>query len=470
MVKLQASSLQASIKDGVSHAVMMGAGETYLGPFGIFLRATTMQVGLLATLPQLFGAFMQFVSAKAMPRFSSRRKTVFWGVLVQACLWIPMALLPFFFGKGSLSVVCLIGLVALYHGANGFIVPVWNSLIGDLVPLETRGRYFGNRSRLTGMSTFIALFAAGIILYVFEKNQAVSIGFLVIFLMAFLARLNSARWIAKHDDPELRILPEQSFTFRQFLRRSPNSNFAKFVLYVGAIRLAVSVSAPYFALYMLRDLKFSYVAFTVVTAVSTTVQFLTFRYWGDLSDRFGNKKILSVCGWGVAFAPMLWIVSPNILYLSCIQVYAGFVWAGFNLASANFIFDAVTPPKRALCVAYQGLIHGVCVLVGSVAGAYMAMILPKSFSLAGMVWAPVSVLPVIFVISGILRLISSSLLLHKFKEVRPVEAIRGRKLFFRISQIKPIAGATFNLFTGIFREHKANGTEKRGKSSKQDED
>ena len=151
---------------------------------------------------------MQFVGAKAMPRFPSRRKTVFWGVLVQARLWILMALLPFFFGKSTLSVVLLIGLVALYHGANGVIVPVWNSLIGDLVPLETRGRYFGNRNRLTGMSTFIALFAAGIILHVFEKNQAVSMGFLVIFLVAFLFRLNSARWIAKHDDPELRILPE----------------------------------------------------------------------------------------------------------------------------------------------------------------------------------------------------------------------------------------------------------------------
>jgi hypothetical protein len=52
-------SVRAAVRDGVSHAVMMGAGETYLGPFGIFLRASTLQVGLLAALPQLFGAMMQ---------------------------------------------------------------------------------------------------------------------------------------------------------------------------------------------------------------------------------------------------------------------------------------------------------------------------------------------------------------------------------------------------------------------------
>ena len=44
-------ALKAAIKDGVSHAVMMGSGETYLGPFGIFLHASTLQVGLLASLP-----------------------------------------------------------------------------------------------------------------------------------------------------------------------------------------------------------------------------------------------------------------------------------------------------------------------------------------------------------------------------------------------------------------------------------
>ena len=44
-------TLRASVRDGASHAVMLGCGETYFGPFGIFLLAGTLQVGLLATLP-----------------------------------------------------------------------------------------------------------------------------------------------------------------------------------------------------------------------------------------------------------------------------------------------------------------------------------------------------------------------------------------------------------------------------------
>ncbi len=458
-------SMRASLDDGISHAVMMGAGENYLGPFGIFLRASTLQVGLLATLPQLFGAVMQWVGAQKMDRLRSRRRAILTGATTQALTFIPMALLSFLFEKNALSILCLLVLLMIYHGANGTVVPVWNSLIGDLVPADIRGRFFGHRNRLTGISTFVALLLAGFILHVFERAGLSKAGFLIIFSVAFLARLNSVRWLSKYDDPEFRVSAEQTFTFGQFLKRSPHSNFAKFVFFFATINFGVAFSAPYFALYMLRDLRFSYIDFTVVTGVATMAQFLTFRYWGGLSDRFGNKKILNVCGWGVGFVPILWLVSPHMFYLMVIQVYGGLVWAGFSLAAANFIFDAVTPPKRARCVAYQGLVNAVFVVVGSLAGGYAAGHLPQSLSLGPWTWRPPFMLPVIFLISGLLRLIAAGIFLRKFKEVRPVEPIHYRELIFRVSHIKPIAGATFSLFTGLFREHKKVIREEEGKKA-----
>ena len=83
-------SLEASVRDGVSYAVMMGSAETYFGPFGIFLQATTLQVGLLASLPQLFAAIMQWAGAINMDRIKSRRRFVLNGAFVQALTLIPM--------------------------------------------------------------------------------------------------------------------------------------------------------------------------------------------------------------------------------------------------------------------------------------------------------------------------------------------------------------------------------------------
>lgn len=454
-------SMRASINDGMSHAVMMGCGETYFNVFSIFLKATTLQVGLISTLPQFIGAVMQWAGAINLDRIKSRRRVVMTGALIQALTFLPIALLPFFSENRYWSIILLLLFVIVYHGANGAGVPAWNSLIGDLIHPNERGRFFGKRNTLTGLNSFIALTLSGMILHIFEQQGNSGTGYLIIFMIACFARLYSVRWLSRYDDPPLDVTSEQVFTFRQFIKRSPHSNFAKFVFFVALINLGVSFSGPYFALYMLRDLKFDYMSFTVVIATSNITQFLTFRFWGGISDLFGNKKILNLCGWGMAVIPVLWLVSAKMFYLILIQIYGGIIWSGFNLAIANFLFDAVTPPKRARCVAYQGLMNGFAVLIGSLLGGVTAGHLPGSISIGPFVWHPVSMLLMVFLISGIIRFIAAYIFLRKFKEVRDVEPIGHGELIFRISHLKPIAGATFSLTTGLFRKQKKNKSDRQ---------
>lgn len=458
-MKRQEETLKPSVRDGISHAVMLGAGETYLGAFGIFLQATTMQIGLLAALPLVFEAIAQWIGALTMDRFRSRRAfIVFWAVF-QAILWLPVALLPFLFGPGSVAAVSLICLVTLNHIASGFIHPVWSSLMGDLVPIELRGSFFGHRNRLTGMSSFISLLLAGSVLHLFKDAGHAAAGFLVVFLAAMVARFSSAGWLRRYDDPPYHVQPEEVFSFWQFLRRAPHSNFAKFTFFFGITNCAVSFSSPYFALYMLRDLQFSYLEFTAISSVATMFQFLTFRYWGGISDRFGNKKILNICSWGIGIVPLCWLFSTDILYICLVQIYAGLVWAGFNLAAANFIYDACSPPKRARCVAYRGIVNSVFVLAGSMAGGLTVKLLPPSFFLGP--WHFAHSLLFIFLLSGLLRLATAAFCLKLFHEVRDVEPIRSRELVFRITHIKPIAGATFNIMTYFFRDPKQQKRKKK---------
>lgn len=444
-------ALRSSVRDGISHAVMLGAGESYLGAFGIFLQATTMQIGLLATLPLVFEAIAQWISALTLDRYRSRRAIIVAWAVFQAILWMPIGLLPFLFGTGSVAAVSLICLVTLNHIASGFIHPVWSSLMGDLVPVEQRGRFFGSRNRLTGMSSFISLLLAGSMLHLFKGAGFAALGFLAVFTAAMIARFSSAGWLHRYNDPPYHVQPEEVFSFWQFLRRSRRSNFAKFVFFFSVTNFAVSVSSPYFALYMLRDLRFTYLEFTVISCVATVFQFLTFRYWGGISDRFGNKKILNVCSWGICFVPFCWLASTNIVYICLIQVYAGVVWAGFNLAAANFIFDACSPPKRARCVAYRGIVNSIFVLGGSMVGGLTVKLLPTSFFLGPYHFS--HALLFIFLLSGVLRLAAAAFFLRIFREVRDVEPIRSRELVFRLTHIKPIAGATFNLMTYFFRDH-----------------
>jgi MFS family permease len=195
--------------------------------------------------------------------------------------------------------------------------------------------------------------------------------------------------------------------------------------------------------------NFTYAQFTLTSLTFIITQFLTMRYWGKLSDRFGSKKILAITGWLVSFVPISWVLSSNFYWILLFtQVFAGFAWGGFSLASGNFIFDAVSPPKRARCVAYYSLFSNVGLFIGANFGGWLSTYLPKELILFGWHIALVSSLLWLFLISSLLRLFITAVFIPHIREVREVEAIPTWELIFQISHIKPLIGPIFEIFTG----------------------
>ena len=68
-------SLQHSLKDAGAFAVMAGFGETYVSAFALFLRASTAQIGWLASIPPLLASIAQLLSAW-LGRNPGRRKKI----------------------------------------------------------------------------------------------------------------------------------------------------------------------------------------------------------------------------------------------------------------------------------------------------------------------------------------------------------------------------------------------------------
>ena len=217
-------------------------------------------------------------------------------------------------------------------------------------------------------------------------------------------------------EPPYIVQEKDRFSLWDFIRRYPDSNFARFTFYTAIIRMCACTAGPYFAIYMMRDLKFSYIEFTVVTIVAEITRAVAMPYWGKLSDRIGNKMIIKFTGIGVSIVPFVWLIYPSIWCVLIAEAYSGIVWAGFELATGNFLFDSVTPQKRARCSAYYNLLNGYGVFVGAIVGGLLADKLPSSVSLLGNRIDLLSSLQIIIFGSGILRLVSSVLLISTFKQ------------------------------------------------------
>lgn len=441
---LETQSSKSLVKEGACDAVKIGAAETYFSPLGVFLGATPLQIGALATLPPFLGAIFQLFGMRLSERSASRRTTVLSLIRVQSLVCLPIAALPVLLGQGWMASALLIVLVTLYHITIGLIAPIWNSLAGDIIPPASRGEFFGYRNKWMAILTFSAVLLGGQVLHQCTALGVTAWGYAGIVLLAALARFCSSVPMRAVSDPQLHVPLESKFSFWQFVSRARQSNFVKFVVFVSFMNFATAISGPYFAMYMLQDLHFSYHQYTMVVSTVVLAQFVVMRSWGAVSDQFGNRRIMLVCGTLVSINPMLWLISSKLWFVLLIQLYSGIFWAGFNLAAANFVFDAVTPQKRARCIAYQAIINGLFVLSGSLLGGVLATSMPFSWS-ASLAWlVEPSRFLALFVFSGVLRVVAVAWLLPRFREVRDVAHIPGHEMVIRITALRPLFGATFS--------------------------
>jgi len=413
-------TLNLSIKEGSAAAFMTGSGESYITPYALALNASNSQIGLLTSLSGLFGPISQIFGSKSMYKYS-RRKLITTAVFLQATMWLIILGLGILYFNGIITnsaVPLLIFLYSLYAIVGAFGGPAWFSLMGDLVPEEKRGKYFSKRNKITGAVSMIVMLAAAFILDFTKEKNLVIFGFAIVFGIACIGRYVSAYLLSKHYYPRVEIKKKKYFSFIQFIKKAPSNNFGKFVIFVGLITLATNFAGPFFAVYMLKDLGYSYTWFTIINLSSALFTILSMSLWGKIGDRYGNRKLLKIGSIFVPLAPLPWLISGNLIFLIfTAQFISGVGWGAFNFAASNFIYDSVSRHRRGICVAYYNIINGFGVFVGAVLGGLFAQYVHISF---------MNIFLLIFLISAIARAIIVLILLPKIKEVRNIEHVSDK--------------------------------------------
>jgi len=421
MNALTRKSLKYSLWDGIFASIMVGCSETFIVPYALALSAGPALVGILAALPNLAGAALQAYSPRLSEGLGSRKTLIVSSVFIHALIWIPVIAIPYIITDHRAVYLILFYTALVAVGLLSF--PPWSSIMADYVPHDQRGKVFGWRNRIFGITNISSMLAAGLILQVFKNRLNAPIaGFTIIFAAAFAARLASCYFLTKMHEPPLAVSAEHRFTVFDFLKRIRRSNFGRFVIFVAAINFAVFMSAPFFAVYMLKELHFSYLTYTIITMMSTLTIFTMMRVWGSHADHVGNRRVLRLTSYFLPVIPVLWLFSRSVPYLIAIQIFSGFFWAGFNMSASNFMYDAVTPEKRMRCIAYFNVVNGIAAFAGAASGGLLANSLPPVFG---------SRLLALFVLSGLIRLAASPIC-STIREVRQVKQVSNLELFYSI--------------------------------------
>jgi len=428
-----------SIAEGSFNGITEGVGRRYITPYAISLGANNIQIGFLSSLPLLLGNFTQLLTLRLMRKFS-RKKIIMIGAFIEALMWLPIIALGFLMVfinlKSDLASVLLIIIYSILMIHGTITVPAWSSWMKDLVT-EKSGAYFAMRTRIIELITLTSILIAGFVLDFFRGNK-VFFGFAILFAVAFIARLVSVSFFKNKYEPHFKHREEHHFTLFDFIKKMLNNNFGRFVLFVSLMSVAVWIASPFFAVYMLKELNLSYANYTLIVVASSLTSILFFPFWGKFSDLYGNLKVLKICSWLICLIPLLWLPSvfliksnPGFLvpYLIAVEALSGACWAGYNLSSSNFVYDAVTREKMAHCFTYFNILRSIGFFIGSLAGGLIL-----TFSITLFILTPILVA---FLLSGVLRILINILLMNKVREVREVKILKKQDVLEKLNNMYP---------------------------------
>jgi len=420
--ELRARAREISVKEGIFASVQSGFGDSYMSAYAISLNASNIHMAMLSSFSGLLGPVFQFVGSRLMEKYS-RKHIILKTVLLQALMWLPILSLGILFWLGiwqSALPLILIFFFSLYVIFGSLGAPAWFSWMGDIVDEKHRGKYFSMRNRICGFVALVSSVTAAFALDFFKKHSFIPLGFSLLFFVAMAGRLASWSLFKKQYEPKLQLGRGYYFSFLQFISRGRKTNFGRFVIYTTAIGFATSIASPFFAVFMLRELQFSYVQFMLVSVAMSVYSLMALPLWGKFSDIYGNYELIRITSVLISLAPFLWIFMHTPLALILfVQFIAGIAWSGFNLATSNYIYDAVSPQRRALCVSYKNILTGAGGMLGALLGGMLTRL---GFEFAGSVYLGV------FFVSGIMRIAVNMLFIHRFREVRQVRRPRLRTL------------------------------------------
>jgi MFS family permease len=140
--------------------------------------------------------------------------------------------------------------------------------------------------------------------------------------------------------------------------------------------------------------------------------------WGEFAAKYGSIYTLKITGFLMPMLCFLWplsILLPqplNFYFLLGVNFFGGSAWAGFELASSNFLFDASIPERRSLCTAYSNILFGFAVIIGTTVGGLLISNLKISF---------INVIMFVSLISGIARYTVSFIMTPRLREVREIK-------------------------------------------------
>jgi MFS family permease len=361
--------------------ILSGSAINFLSVYVARLGASGFQIGLLAAMPAVVSLVLS-LPAGVWLQMRPVDKAVFWTAVVSRLgyfLWIP---LPWLFGNQgqiwALAIITLVMGIPMCGLSVGF-----NALFAAAVPTEWRASVVGIRNVLQSLTFIIASLGTGALL----EHLPFPLGYQVVFGIGFLSAAMSTLhlfYVRPLPDPVVTAVPVVNFgissdeknrspsirtTLRLDIWRTP---YRKILLVLFGFHLSQYIVFPLFTLFTVNDLLLTDATIGLGTAFFYVTVLLGSTQLSRLEHIIGHHKLT---GWGViglSIYPIAMAFSTNALHYYILSIVGGFAWAMVAGAYANYLLERIPEDDRPSHLAWYNIILNAAVLLGSLAGPFLA--------------------------------------------------------------------------------------------------
>ncbi len=343
---------------------------TYMTLYVLALGATRAQIGIMSALSSLSATLLLLPGALLVERFEHRREiTLLFGGGIARLALLLLALIPFGLHGEALALTAMA--LSISRDAFGNLAfPAWLSFAADIVPMQGRGRYFGSRNFIMGITGMLTVLVVGALI----TRLGQPVGYQLAMALAFMLGIGSTFSFSQLHDPAGQIaVPTHPPLNLPVLFRDLRKHPALISLIATAVmwNFFLNIPGPFFNVYMVVNLKANATMVGIASITSTVSSLLVQRRLGKLADRWGAHRLQLISGLLIPILPLAWVFTREPWQIIPINILGGALWGAYSLASFNLLLEITPQEGRARTSAMYQFFATLALAAGALVGGWM---------------------------------------------------------------------------------------------------
>lgn len=370
---------------GVLNGALFGFVDAISAP-SLVLALFVAQLGgsnlLIGMLPAIYngGWFLpQFLISHRLERLPLKKTYYLTAAVVRIICWGVIAVITPVIGASNptLLLTLFFILYVTYSFAAGFAGNAFMTMVAKVIPLHSRGSFYGMRDLTGTASGILAGYLISLALapqggFPFPDNFGIL--FFITFAAVALGLGAFGLVIEPPDEPsgEEVTLREQTRAARQVWRE--NEMFRRYLTMRIVLALA-DVATPFYAIFATRRLGAPEEIVGLYIGLTTAAAMITNPLWSWVSDHRGNRPILFAAAISAFAMPLIAFTFGLLPASPLLEAPFGLLFLFYgagrtagNIAFQTYLLEIAPPQERSLYIGFTNTVLGVATFIPAVGG------------------------------------------------------------------------------------------------------